>query len=191
MLLTGLLVALVPLSLWLLGVRDWRCYVVALLWISVFNAVQTANVTLPILAGAAVCWRYRDRWRWPAIAGGLAVAAKIVAWPLLVWLAATGRARAALGAVGVAVGVTVGLWATIGFSGLRSYPDSVDNLADQGERGYTLQALALDAGLRAVGVLVSLPASGSSCRGCRLTDVAATTVRSFAWATMAMIVVAR
>jgi Glycosyltransferase family 87 len=160
--LTGLLIGLLPLSLWLLGVRDWRCYAAALLWIPVFNAVQTANVTLPILVAAAICWRYRDSARVVALAGGLGVAAKIVAWPLLVWLAATRRVRAALGVVAVAAGVTLGLWATIAFSGLLSYPDSLGDLEEaQGERGYTFSALAADAGLpeslgAAVGLFVAL-----------------------------------
>jgi alpha-1,2-mannosyltransferase len=146
--LTALLIALVPLSLWLLGVRDWRCHLVALMWIPVFNAVQTANVTLPILVGAAACWRYRERPRPAAVAGGLAIAAKIVAWPLVVWLAANGRTRAALGAVATALVVTFGLWATLGFSGLRTYPNSLGNLQERhGERGYTVQAVAADLGL--------------------------------------------
>jgi hypothetical protein len=147
LLVTALLIACVPLSLWLLDVRDWRCYAAGLLWVSVFNAIQTANVTLFLLVGAACCWRWRDR-RWlAATAGGLAFAAKIVAWPLALWLAATRRGATAVCLVLVAAGVTFGLWATLGFSGLRSYPGSLSNLQQQqGTQGYTLKALALDLG---------------------------------------------
>ena len=145
---TGLLLACVPLSLWLLGVRDWRCYAAAALWTSVFNAVQTANVTLLLLVGAAACWRFRERPGRAAAAGGLAVAAKIVAWPLVLWFVATRRLGTAIRLVLVALGVTFGLWAVLGFSGLASYPDSLNRLqAEQGIRGYTVQALAEDAGV--------------------------------------------
>jgi Glycosyltransferase family 87 len=146
-LVTALLVASVPLSLWLFEVRDWRCYAAVFLWVSVFNAIQTANVTLFLLVGAACCWRWRDRrWR-AATSGGLAFAAKIVAWPLALWLVATRRLATAVLLVVVAAGVTFGLWATLGFSGLLSYPDSLSNLQQQeGTHGYTLKALAVDLG---------------------------------------------
>jgi hypothetical protein len=158
-LVTALLIASVPLSLWLLEVRDWRCYAVLFLWVSVFNAIQTANVTLLILLGSACCWRWRHhRWR-TATAGGLACALKIVAWPLAVWLAATRRFATAVRLVVVAVVVTFGLWATLGFSGLRSYPDSLGHLQEQqGTRGYTVKALALDVG--ASDLMASAVASG-------------------------------
>jgi hypothetical protein len=146
--LTAILVLCVPLTLWLLDVRDWRCYAAAFMWVSVFNAIQTANVTLLLLLGAACCWRWRDRMWSPAATGGLAFAAKIVAWPLALWLGATRRVATAVRLVLVAAGVTFGLWALLGFSGLRSYPDSLRHLQDQqGTQGYTLKAVALDLGV--------------------------------------------
>ena len=65
----------IPASLWILGVRDWRCYGAAFLWGAAFHAVQTGNVTVPLLlltaprlAGAGLpgsaparCERARDR----------------------------------------------------------------------------------------------------------------------------------
>jgi Glycosyltransferase family 87 len=155
-LVTVAVAACVPASLWLLGVRDWRCYVAAFLWISVFNAVQTANVTLPMLLAASVCWRWRDRTPVTAVAGGLAVAVKIIAWPLAVWLAATRRWKAAVGVVVVAVGVTVALWATLGFSNLVGYPEDLERLeGQQSDRGYTFQALLDDAGLPGLGTFAA------------------------------------
>ena len=144
---TTILILSVPLTLWLLDVRDWRCYAAAFTWVSVFNAIQTANVTLVLLLGAACCWRWRDRrWR-AATAGGLTFATKIVAWPLAVWLAATRRYATAVSLFVVAAAVTFGLWAALGFSGLRSYPSSLSHLQqEQGTRGYTLKAVALDLG---------------------------------------------
>lgn len=147
-LVTLVMIACVPLALWLLDVRDVRCYAALFLWVAVFNAIQTGNVTLPILVGIAACWRWRDRaWR-TSVAGGLSAAAKIIAWPLAVWLAATRRWTAAAGVVVVAAGSTFLLWAVLGFSGLGGYVGSLGTLADEQQlRGYTVQALAEDAGL--------------------------------------------
>jgi len=147
-LVTIVMIACVPLALWLLDIRDVRCYAALFLWVAVFNAIQTGNVTLPILVGIAACWRWRDRaWR-TSVAGGLSAAAKIIAWPLVVWLGATRRWSAVAGVVAVAVGSTFFLWATLGFSGLSGYVGSLGTLADQQQlRGYTVQALAEDAGL--------------------------------------------
>jgi hypothetical protein len=144
----GLVLALcVPAGLWVSGVRDWRCYAAAFCWAPVFHAIQTGNVTLLLFLGAAVCWQFRDS---PAggAAGGLTVAAKLITWPLALWFA-TMRRWAALGAfVGTAVGVTVGLWAALGFSGLREYARSLGDLADQfAPAAYTFEALALDLGV--------------------------------------------
>jgi hypothetical protein len=150
--------ACLPASLWLLGLRDWRCYVAAFLWIATFNAIQTANVTLPLLLAASACWRWRDRTSVTSVAGSLAIAAKLIAWPLAVWLAATRRWTAAVGTLVVAAGVTLALWAVVGFSGFTAFPASLDRLQSvQGDRGYTFQALALDAGLpEELGLLAAL-----------------------------------
>ena len=189
-LVTVAVAACVPASLWLLGVRDWRCYVAAFLWISVFNAVQTVNVTLPILLAASVCWRWRDRAAVTSVAGGLAVAVKIIAWPLAFWLAVTRRVRAAAGVLVVAVVVTMTLWAMLGFSGLLGYPDSLGRLeGEQSGRGYTVQALMDDAGvpdvfgsLSAVGCLL-LALLGVALYARRRDDA-----RSFACGVVAVIV---
>jgi len=100
------------------------------------------------VVGLAACWRWRDRSRRAAVTGGLTAAAKIIAWPLVVWFAATRRWGAAAGTVVVAAGVTFGLWAVLGFSGLGGYLNSLGSLADsEAPNGYTIQALASDAGL--------------------------------------------
>jgi alpha-1,2-mannosyltransferase len=138
----------VPLSLWLLDVRDWRCYVAVLLWVPIFSGIVWANVTLPLMLGCATCWRLRDRPGAVSIAGGLTVAAKLLAWPLTVWLASTQRVRAALGVLAVAFAVSLGLWSVIGFAGLADFPTNLHRL-DQGhaDRVYTLSTLARQVGL--------------------------------------------
>jgi hypothetical protein len=142
-----LLTLCVPVALWVLGVRDWRCYAAAFCWAPVFHAIQTGNVTLLLLLGAALAWRFRDS-PGGALAGGFTLAAKLVTWPLVLWLAVTRRWAAVAVFLGTAVGVTLGLWAVLGLSGLREYARSLGDLADQfAPAAYTLEALALDLGL--------------------------------------------
>lgn len=181
--------ACVPASLWIFGVRDWRCYAAALLWCPVFNAVQTANVTLPLLLAVAVAWRWRDRPAVASAATGLAIATKVLAWPMVVWLAFGRGARTAVSAVLVAVGVTFGLWALLGFSGLLSYPNAVDGV--QGtyrDTGYTFRAVALDAGLPATaGLLLSIACLLVLLAGVVIFARSGDERRSFACAAVAMV----
>jgi len=109
-------------ALWLLGVRDWRCYTLGLGSCPVVWGLAFGNVSLLLVPLAAVAWRYRSSLGRCAAAVGLAVALKIVLWPLLVWLVVTRRTRAALLAATGAVVSTLLAWAVIGFDGLREYP---------------------------------------------------------------------
>lgn len=187
---TALLTACVPVSLWFLGVRDWRCFGVCFLWAPVLAAVQTGNVTILLLLGTAICWHARDRWKAAAAAGGLAFAAKIICWPLVVWLAATRRWAGAVGVAVVSAAVTFVLWGALGFSGLVGYPSSLGTLNRAvSSESYTVKALLLDLGAGvglarlggiavALGVLVAVVVLGR--RG--------DDRRSFALAVAAMIV---
>jgi alpha-1,2-mannosyltransferase len=114
--------ACVPLALRLLGVRDWRCYGLALLTAPVLDTVSLGALSSAMLLGVAAAWRYRDRPSVAAPVTALTAVAKLFAWPLFVWLLATRRVRTATAAAGVAVVLLVGGWAAIGFAGLRSYP---------------------------------------------------------------------
>ena len=51
------------------------------------SGVLLANVSIPLAFALAVAWRYRDACGEPAWALGLAVSAKLLLWPLLVWTA--------------------------------------------------------------------------------------------------------
>lgn len=44
-------------ALHLFGVRDWRCYGVAILWKPSLFAIQTANLSLLLLLLAAIAWQ--------------------------------------------------------------------------------------------------------------------------------------
>ena len=114
-LLTLIAIALVPTLLLALDVRDWRCYAAAFAWAPVLSAIQTVNLTLPLAVAAAFAWRWRDTAARAAAAAGLSIAAKLITAPLLVWLLATRRVRAAVLSVGVAVGVTLVLGTVIQF----------------------------------------------------------------------------
>jgi hypothetical protein len=101
-------------TLWVLGVRDWRCYGAMALSFPFFNGLQSANVSLPLAFGVALAWRYRDKRIVVASVVALAVSMKLFVWPLFVWLLVT-RWRTAL-AAGVAAGaVSLGSWAIVGF----------------------------------------------------------------------------
>ena len=64
------------------------------------------------------------------VAVGSAVAAKLIAWPLVVWLLVTRRFAAAAWATGSAVVLVLGAWALVGFDGLRDYPKLLRVLQD-------------------------------------------------------------
>ena len=132
---------------YVLGVRDWRCYGLLLLWPPVISAVQTGTVTLLLALGAALAWRYRDRTFVAAGAVGATLSLKLILWPLLVWQAATRRVLSAVAALAVGALLALGSWAAIGFTGLREYPDVLRRLQDVVELdSYTLYVVALDAG---------------------------------------------
>jgi hypothetical protein len=150
---------------WVVGVRDWRCYGVLLLWPPVISGIQTGSVTLAIALLAAVGWRFRDS---SALASstaiGVTLAAKIFLWPLVVWLAATRRVGGAVSALAIGVGLLLASWAAIGFAGLVDYPSLLRRLQDaEGADSYTAYIVGLDLGLpsavaRAVWLAVGLAA---------------------------------
>jgi alpha-1,2-mannosyltransferase len=117
-----LAVACVPLALRLLGVRDWRCYGVALLTAPVVDTVSLGALSSLLLLGVAAVWRYRERRHIAAAATAVTAVAKLFVWPLFVWLLATRRLRTAVEAAVVALVLLFAGWAAIGFAGLRGYP---------------------------------------------------------------------
>jgi glycosyl transferase family 87 len=137
----------VPAILWLLGVRDWRCYGIAFLWPPVISGIQTSNPTLWFALAAALAWRLRNRVGLAGAIVGLTLAVKFVLWPLLVWLVATRRFAAAAIACATGCVLLVGSWAAIGFVGFLDYPGLLRRLQDTvGDDAYTVRMLALDLG---------------------------------------------
>jgi Glycosyltransferase family 87 len=144
----AVLAACVPLTLWVLGVRDWRCYGVTFLSIPVIACLHLGAISLVLALATAILWRCRDN----AVVAGLVVAfliaVKIFLWPFAVWLLVHHRVRSAVLAGGIAAGATGAAWIALGFGGLREYPSLLGTLAHVVQwKSYSLGALALGAGL--------------------------------------------
>jgi hypothetical protein len=139
---TVLVAATIPLTLLVLEIRDWRCYAVAFIWIPTIAAIQSANVTLPMVLGLALVWRYRNKAWVVALVGGFIVALKLFFWPLLVWLVATRRYRTAAWTAAASLAFVFVPWAGIGFAGLGDYIHLLRVVAHQeGADSYSLAAL--------------------------------------------------
>ena len=138
------------LTLRVLGVRDWRCYGVALLWLPVIENVLIGSISTLLALGLAVAWRYRDsRWTAPFVVAAV-IASKVFLWPVLVWLVATRREMAAARALLIAGVAVLGSWALIGFAGLGSYPRLLDVLSRLEQwKSYSAVAFGIVLGLSA------------------------------------------
>ncbi|HLA13520.1 MAG TPA: glycosyltransferase family 87 protein, partial [Gemmatimonadaceae bacterium] len=139
-------------TLALLRVRDPRCYALALISIPVMGGLAWGNATLLLVPLVALAWRWRNSWPRAGIVVGLAIASKLFAWPLLVWLLATRRYRAA-----VATAVILLPWAAIGFEGLTSYPD----LLRVAERIYATHSFSMVTVMAGFGLDPGLASSGA------------------------------
>ena len=127
---SGILALCVCASLRILGLRDWRLYVLAVLSPVVLHGLYYGNLTLALMVPLAVAWRFRDSPWVTGSAVAVAVAAKLFAWPLVFWLLFTRRFRAAAVSVGLGAVLLVVPWALIGFEGLSSYPDLLRAVQD-------------------------------------------------------------
>ena len=132
----------------LLGVRDWRVYAVAASSAPVISSVRLGTLTPVLILALAIAWRWRDHRGVAGATLGVAIALKLFVWPVVIWLAATRRWFEAGLAFAVAVTLTFGAWAAIGFDGLAQYPELLRRLADVvADRGYSLVALGVELGL--------------------------------------------
>ena len=181
------MIALLGLTLWILGVRDLRCYAAALLWVPAISGVLLGNLSIPLAFALAVVWRYRETTFPPGIALGLSVSAKFVNWPILVWMLATRRWRPVVAAVAIGVGVTIACWAAIGFAGLSSYPDLLQRLSDlQSARSYSFVGIAEELGLGGTaGTIATFVVGGALLVGCVYLARRGDDVRSFTCAVAA------
>lgn len=128
----------------LLGVRDPRCLLVAMVSTPMVTGLMLGNITPLILLGVTVAWRLRSRPMVSAAATAAVVVAKLYLWPMALWLLLTQGRRSVL-RFAVLAGLTalVG-WMIIGFAGLLAYPTILLDIAKLGEpRGCSLVAFLM------------------------------------------------
>lgn len=150
-------------SLWLLGVRDWRCYAVAFALPFTRSAIDLGTVGPLLLLAVAAAWRWRNQVVRPAAALAVGVALKLYLWPLVAWPALLGRVRTSVLAVAIAVAAILLPWAVLGFAGLGGYPGLLRHLSrDEASSSYSVIALSVRAHLpETVGVVLSLLVGGA------------------------------
>lgn len=109
------------LALRVMGVRNKWIYLLAVCSFPFFDSLENGQPDGLFALAAALAWRYRDSWQ-GALAAAFLIAAKLLAWPLLIWMLATKRIRSFKITVGTTVLLLSGTWAVIGFKGLAQYP---------------------------------------------------------------------
>lgn len=139
----ALLVVATVGALWLVGVRDWRCYAVAFCCLPVLKAINLGTATPLLMLGVAAVWRFRDRAGMAAGVAALTVLTKLFLWPLVIWLWWTSRRRtallaAALGALALIVG-----WLPLGTQTTKHYVTLMHQLSVAEARdGYGIGGIA-------------------------------------------------
>ena len=113
----------------MLGVRDWRCLVVALLSFPSVFAIYIGTLSPWLVLAAGTAWRYREGLWTPSTAIASAVMSKLFPWPLGFWLLATRRFGALALSIALILGCTLVAWALIGFDGMSSYPRMLSDLS--------------------------------------------------------------
>jgi len=156
-------------AMWILGVRDWRCLVLALTSPVTIHGLFYGNLTIVMVLLVAVAWRFRERAWIAGLALGAAVAAKLFVWPLIVWLLVTRRFRAAVWAVGSAAVLVLGAWALIGFEGFRDYPTLLREVQDV----YALRSISTSTVAGALGASVPVAVAVAAIAGLACVGAAA------------------
>ena len=134
-------------ALLLCGVRDWRCFVLALASPPVIAGLAYGNVSLLVVLAIAGVWVTRDRpWR-AGLLLGLVIATRIFPWPLLVWLLLTRRLQAAAVAAASSI-VLSGLgWAVVSFERMSEFPAVTRNNASEFvDEGVSVAAIVANLG---------------------------------------------
>lgn len=141
-------VASIAVGLWVLGVRDWRCFGALMLTLPAESSLRLGTLSPILLLLLALLWHYRNRLLLTgAIAAVLAVS-KVFLFPMLFWLAITRRARAAALAAALGAGLCLVAWLPLGESTITSYPALLRTLADfEDTFSYSLTSLGVGLGL--------------------------------------------
>ena len=160
-------------SMWILGVRDWRCLVLAVTSPVVVHGLFYGNLTVLLVLPLALAWRYRDR------AAGRGPrrrrrdgreAVRLAARRLAAPHAALPRGGLGVGSAAVLV---LGAWALIGFEGFRDYPKLLRAVQDV----YAVRSVSLSTVAGALGAPVSAAVAVAAVAGLACLGVAAWLVR--------------
>jgi hypothetical protein len=147
-LVTVLAVLALPAILALVGVRDWRCLVVSLLWMPTISAIHLGSITLVLVIGVALVWRWRSHAVRAGIVLGFVIGLKLLLFPLVVWLAITRRWTAAAVAAGSSIFFLFAPWIPIHGAGLSAYPHRLSLLSSiEAKRGFSPAALLWQLGV--------------------------------------------
>jgi Glycosyltransferase family 87 len=107
--------------LFVVGVRDLRCYALFAASLPIEQSLVLGNTSIFLGLGVALAWRFRDHPLLGPLALAAAAAVKFWIWPLFVWLLII-RPRAGIRAAVLFGVLTIAAWAVIGFDGLLDYP---------------------------------------------------------------------
>jgi hypothetical protein len=112
------------------------------------SAIHLGTVTLVLVLGVALLWRWRDHAVRAGIVLGLVVALKLVLWPLVLWLVITRRFKGALVAAGSSLFFLLAPWIPLHGAGLAAYPHRLSLLTSlEAKRGFSPAALLWHLGL--------------------------------------------
>jgi hypothetical protein len=109
------------LSLLVVGVRDWRCYLLWLANAAMLFTTAVGNATIVVGLLLALMLRYRDSPRTTGLSLAAGTAIKLFVAPLALWSLFTSRYRAAVISAVSAVAMVFGAWAILWFEGLTGY----------------------------------------------------------------------
>ena len=147
-LVTVLAALAVPAIPALVGVRDWRCFGAALLWMPTISAVHLGTVGVVLALGVALAWRWRDHVVRAGLVLGLVVALKLFLWPLVLWFAMTRRFKVAAVAASSSLVFLFAPWIPLHGAGPTSYPHRLGVLASlEAKRGFSPAALLAHLGV--------------------------------------------
>lgn len=153
---TALSVAAFGGALYLVGVRSWLCFALAMLSFPLLDNLVLGQLSAFMALGYALVWRYRDRRELPGLLVAFLIVLKLLAWPLFVWLLFSRRLRAAV-TCALAVPVLFAVsWAVIGFHGV---PDLIRGLSIDGRISHSHSITSVMGALglsHRVGVLAAL-----------------------------------
>ena len=188
----ALMTAAAAATLLVLGVRDPRCYALWLLTPMMLSTIAIGNATVLVVFFVALAWRFRDRSSAAGLALAAAIATKLFAAPLVVWLVATKRYRAAAVAVAGAFAMIAVAWGAIGFAAIGRYPAilsandhlwSPDGPYLQGllQQLHAPTGIALGAGIVVAGALLAGVWAAGDVGGYTLAASAAIVLSPVAW----------